>query len=373
VRTLAVTLIVGDSVGGASLSGGVRPAGCARIALAATQIGLTNSFSVPAGWPSALVVDLRDNCGAHVLNGTVVASFSNGDPPLTLAGDGFSNLYSATWQPIAQVNPMAITIRAQTPGLPDAVIPLTGGITPNAVPILFRNGTVHNLDPKLGGSVSPGLVAAVYGANLATVSESTTEVPLPATYKGTQVLIGPYSAPFYYVSPGQLNVQVPSELIPNLPYSVVVSVNGALTVPDNITAAPAVPGIAYYGGGTVIAQHNDFAAHPPFPFVVTEADPAKRDEYLIVYLVGLGVTNPVVATGQPSPAAEPLGRPLLPVTITLGGLPVNAPFIGLTPFGVGLYQISFQVPHNAPLNTPLDLVITQNGLTANATTLTIAP
>jgi len=175
------------------------------------------------------------------------------------------------------------------------------------------------------------------------------------------------------VSPGQLNVQVPSELSPNLPYSVVVSVNGALTVPDNINVVPAVPGVASYAGGRVIAQHNDFAAHPPYPFVVTDADPAKRDEYLIVYLVGLGATNPPVATGQPSPGAEPLGRPVVPVTVTLGGQPVNAPFIGLTPFAVGLFQISFQVPHNAPLNTPLNLVVTQGGLTANLTTLTIAP
>src|SRR6185295_229348 len=109
-----------------------------------------------------------------------------------------------------------------------------------------------------------------------------------------------------------------------------------LTVPDSVNLVPAVPGIAYYGGGKVIAQHNDFAAHPPYPFVVTDADPAKRDEYLIVYLVGLGATNPTVATGAASPAAEPLGRPVLPVTMTLGGQPVTPAYVGLTPFAVGL-------------------------------------
>jgi uncharacterized protein (TIGR03437 family) len=378
VRTLAVTLIVADgatsgSVSGGSVSGGARFAGCAPNRLAATQIGLTNNFSVPAGWPTALVVDLHDNCGNRVANGTVVASFSNGDPPLTLAGDGISSLYSATWQPVAQVTPMAITIHARASGLPEVAIPLTGGIMGNNVPVLFRNGTVHNLDPKLAGPLSPGLVSAIFGANLATVSESTTEVPLPTSYKGTQVLIGPYSAPLYYVSPGQLNVQIPAELIPNVPYSIVVSVDGALTVPDTVRIAPAVPGIAASGDGKVIAQHNDFANHPPFPFVVTAADPAKRDEYLIVYLVGLGLTNPRVATGAPAPGAEPLARPVVPVTMTLGGQSITPAYVGLTPFAVGLFQITFQVPHDAPLNTPLDLVITQGGVSANVTTLTIAP
>ena len=372
VQTLSITLIVSPS-GGQTLPAGARSAACVRGALAATQIGITNNFSVPAGWPSELVVDLHDNCGAEVRDGTVVASFSNGDPPLTLAGDGNGSLYSATWQPVALVNPMAITIRARTDDLPEVTIALNGGVTPNAVPELFRNGTAHNLDPKLGGPLSPGLVAAIFGANLATVSESTTQVPLPVEYKGTQVLIGPYPAPFFYVSPGQLNVQVPSELAPNLPYSVVVSVNGALTLPDTVHLVPAVPGVAVYGDGKVIAQHNDFGAHPPYPFIVTAADPAKRDEYLIVYLVGLGLTNPVVATGAASPAAEPLGRPVLPVTMTLGGQTITPAFTGLTPFAVGLFQITFQVPHDAPLNTPLNLVVTQGGLTANVTTLTIAP
>src|SRR6185369_15871828 len=84
VQTLAVTFIVADAAGGASLAGGARASSCVRGSLAATQIGVPNNFSVPAGWPTALIVDLRDNCGSRVVDGTVVASFSNGDPPLTL-------------------------------------------------------------------------------------------------------------------------------------------------------------------------------------------------------------------------------------------------------------------------------------------------
>ena len=187
------------------------------------------------------------------------------------------------------------------------------------------------------------------------------------------MLMGPYAAPIYFVSPGQLDVQVPFELTPNLPYPVVVSFNGAYTLPDSINVAPAVPGVAINSDGTVIAQYSDYAHHPPYPYVVRAGDPAKRGDYLVIYLVGLGATNPTVASGAQSPATEPFGRPVNPVTITLGGEAVDPLFVGLTPFAVGLYQINFQVPSDAALNTPLDLVITQNGLVANSSTLTIAP
>jgi uncharacterized protein (TIGR03437 family) len=367
VETLAVTLIVADAPAGESLPAGARAAPCVPTSLSATQIGLTNNFSVPAGWPTALVVDLRDNCGTQVQNGTVVASFSNGDPPLPLTGDGVTGLYSATWQPVAQVTPMTITIHAQSPTLPLITVPLTGGITPNTVPTLFQNGAVHNLDPKLGGPLAPGLVAAVYGSNMASVSESTGAVPLVKLYKGTQVLVGPYEAPLYYVSPGQLNIQIPSELAPNQPYPIVVSANGALTVPDTVNLVPVVPGVAYYSSNNrAIAQHANFD-------LVTDANPAKRDEFLIIYLIGLGATNPAVASGDPSPGTPPFGIPVTPVTVTLGGIPVEVPFVGLTPFSVGLYQINMKVPVSAPLNTPLDLVITQGGVSANVAQLIIAP
>jgi uncharacterized protein (TIGR03437 family) len=44
----------------------------------------------------------------------------------------------------------------------------------------------------------------------------------------------------------------------------------------------------------------------------------------------------------------------------------------MTPGGIGLFQINFQVPSNARLNTPLDVVVKQGSATAKTTTLTIS-
>lgn len=113
VTSLAITFIVADSAAEEPAPAGVRAAGCTPSKLAVTPTGPFNNFNVPAGWPEALVVDLRDDCGQPVEGASVVASFSNGDPPLTLRADGDSGAYSADWQPGAPADNINIVIRAR--------------------------------------------------------------------------------------------------------------------------------------------------------------------------------------------------------------------------------------------------------------------
>ena len=97
-----------------------------------------------------------------------------------------------------------------------------------------------------------------------------------------------------------------------------------------------------------------------------------RGELLVMYLVGLGATNPVVPSGAASPIT-PLARPVKDVSVSIDGQPAQIAFSGMTPGGVGLAQINFYVPANARLNAPLDVVVTQDGVPANTTKLTVAP
>ena len=81
IRTVNVTLVVQPSTASSALKTLSAVTGCAPAKLALTQTGLTNSFAAPAGWPTPLIVQLANDCGDPVLNGQVVATFSNGDPP----------------------------------------------------------------------------------------------------------------------------------------------------------------------------------------------------------------------------------------------------------------------------------------------------
>jgi uncharacterized protein (TIGR03437 family) len=364
LRTVNVVLIVQPAGTTASVTG-LRPlAVCAPGKLAVTETGIVNNFAVPAKWPATLIVKLNDDCGNSVTNGNVVASFSNGDAPVSLRGDGQGN-YSATWQPGSVSSQMQVTVRAAAGSFEPAVFRVLGSISQNQVPVLYRNGELNNLNPVVGAALAPGTVAQVYGSGLASATVLPNVLPLPASFNGTAVLVGGFAAPLYYLSDGQLNVQIPSELAPDQSYPIIVSANGALTLPDIIDIVPATPGGAAYADGHLIAQHSaDYS-------LVTADHPAKPGEYLIMYLAGMGATSPAVASGQPAPNIEPLARVRMQPTVTVDGQNAVVNYAGLTPGAVGLYQINFQVPLSAH-SGDLNIVITQNGQNANMTMLSVS-
>jgi uncharacterized protein (TIGR03437 family) len=346
VRTVNVTLIISSSAATASALS-LAPAtpnalpkasSCTPTVLVPAQTGLVNSFSQPAGWPTPLEIVLANDCGSVVTNGQVVATFSNGDPPLALplANSG-QGLYSGTWSPANSSSQVAINVTASAPGFAAATSQIAGAVVPNAVPLLTPNSTLHSFDPLIGGALAPGTIVAIYGRNLAAQAAQPASIPpLPTAFNGTSVIVGGMQAPLYYVSPGQINAQIPFELQPGIQYQVIVSANGALTTPQPIQLSAATPGLAAFADGTLIAQHSDGS-------VVSLTSPAKAGEYLVAYLAGLGDTTVPVASGTASPST-PLAQPSDTPALTINGVQSPFLFAGLTPGLVGLYQMNFQVP-----------------------------
>ena len=370
VRTVNVTLIVanpGGAVKASSVTRVTQPKAltCTPTALAPAQTGLVNNFSEPAAWPTPLVIQLSDDCGSAVNNGQIVATFTNGDPPLILnLADPTKALYSGTWSPRKAASQVAVNIRASAPGYPDATTQIAGAVVPNAAPLLTPHGTLHSFDPLIGAALAPGTIVAIYGQNLASLTTQPTTIPLPTVVNGTTVLVGGIPAPMYYVSAGQINAQIPFELQPGQQYQVIVSANGALTTPDSVQLSTAAPGLAAFGDGTLIAQHGDGS-------LVSAASPAKSGEYLVAYLAGLGNTNVNLASGAASPAV-PLAIPTDTPALNINGGQYPLLFAGLTPGLVGLYQMNFQVPAGLPAGT-ITIALTQGGASSNQTTLPYQP
>jgi len=367
VRAVNVTLIVAPGAGAsdrtASTSALPKATTCSPTQLVPTLTSLVNLFAQSASWPSTLTVLLVDNCGNPVANGQVVATFNNGDPQLRLlATDSTSGIYSNTWTP-GNVSPdLAIVVSATASGFPavPATVQIFGQVTPNAVPLLNQNGTLNAFAPVLGAPLAPGTIVQIYGSNLTAQTTLASTIPLPTNLNSTSVLIGGLLAPLYYVSPGQINAQVPFELTAGNPYEAIVVVNDAYSNSNLIQLVADAPGIAQYAAGQTIAQHVGDNS------LITETSPASPGEYVVFYVAGMGLTTPKVASGIASPSTN-LATPLDMPTLTLNGASVtNILFAGLTPTLVGLYQVDFQVPANVP-NGDLPLVLTQtSGLTASA-------
>jgi len=209
------------------------------------------------------------------------------------------------------------------------------------------------------GGLCPGVVAHIYGLNMAATTAYTKAVPLQTSSNGTYVLVGTKRAPLFYISAGTVDVQIPSELAPGQYLLLVVTANGN-SIPQTITLGAVAPGIATSVDGYALARD--------FSFVSRQA-PAHPGDYVSVYLVGMGATKPAVASGsQPSGSTLPTVN-VMPA-VTVDGQKAKILFAGLTKFSVGLYQIVFQIPLLAR-EGDLPLVVSQSGASANAATITV--
>jgi uncharacterized protein (TIGR03437 family) len=366
VRTVNVTFIVPASSSDAGLTAALADtpkATCAPANLIVIPTSLEGNFSTPAAWPRTVAAQLADDCGNPVPSGRVVAEFSNGDPPLSLnLSDNKAAVYSSTWTPTHAATQLRVTANASASGLPPASTQILGAVNENVAPILAKNGTLHNLYPQPGAPLAPGTIVQIFGSGLAATTGGT-NIPLPTVLNGTSVLIGGELAPLYFVSSGQINAQIPVDLLPGQEYQVLVVANNAYTTPDAIHIAPVTPGIARLANGQVIAQHADFS-------LVSEDAPAKPGEFLVAYLAGMGLTDNPVGTGAQAPSS-PLAAVNSFASVAVDGEAASVLFAGLTPGFIGLYQINFQVPADAQ-SGDRKLEIFQGGVAANTSVLPVA-
>jgi len=162
VRTVTVTLIVASTAVARS-SGGLTSLdavpGCTPTAMVPAQMGLLSNFSAPTSWPTPISIQLLNNCGGTISNGQIVATFSNGDPPLALnLADVRSGLYAGTWTPRKTSSQVSISARASAPGFPAVTAQLAGAVTPNAHSEPQQHAA--SLQPPGGRGAGPGNAGA---------------------------------------------------------------------------------------------------------------------------------------------------------------------------------------------------------------------
>ena len=228
-----------------------------------------------------------------------------------------------------------------------------------AAPELSAGGVVNGA--SFAAKVAPGALISLFGTDLAVETVGATELPLPRQLGGTSVTIGGKAAPLVYVSAGQINAQVPYEVVEGPAVPVVVTVNGEVSTPGSVSVVSAAPGIFQFGQRRAVVQNADYSVN-------TAENGAAVNSYAVAYLTGAGQVDNGVASGAAA-KGDPISRPRSLVTATLNGVAVEVAFAGLTPEFVGLMQVNFKVPSFLPGSYVL--VVTANGEKSNAAMVTV--
>jgi uncharacterized protein (TIGR03437 family) len=231
---------------------------------------------------------------------------------------------------------------AAVPGSPigelSAVFDIVLDYTPSdtlagSSPAIFgMNGVVH------GASYQPVVAAgswiSIFGSNLA---------PDARTWKAATAIVGVAvnvnnkPAVVCYISPSQLNVEVPSDVSGTAQVTVTHAGGSAST---SVSVQAAQPGFFVFAQNHVAAVRADGSYIGPANLLdgVTTT-PAKPGDQVLLFGTGFGATDPAVPAGEVVTTPAPLANA---VKIRIDATDAVVAYAGLV--GAGLYQFNITIP-----------------------------
>jgi len=230
-------------------------------------------------------------------------------------------------------------------------VPVSG-----AAPVINEGGVISASAFGAFGSAAPGSWIEIYGSNLSTETRAWTNadfngVNAPVLLGGTTVTIGGRAAFLSYVSPGQINAQVPTDVGPG-PVELTVSTVNGTSAPYTLMVKDVQPGLFappsfQIGGkqyvGALFPDGVTFVL-PTGAVAGVTSRPAHPNETIILYGVGFGPVSPPIPAGQLVQQKNTLTTPL---QISIGQNPAQLTYVGLAPGLVGVYQFNVVVPETA--------------------------
>ncbi|MGE0887004.1 MAG: right-handed parallel beta-helix repeat-containing protein [Blastocatellales bacterium] len=227
-----------------------------------------------------------------------------------------------------------------------------------------------------GAALAPESIIAAFGGNLATATLSATTVPLPTTLAGTNVKIRDAMgterpAPLFFVSPTQINYQIPAGTINGTAAIVIASSNGqasqtnvqiARVAPALFTANASGQGVAaayalrIKANGSQISEPIAQFDQAQSRFVVRPIDLGDASDQVYVILFGSGLR---------------FRSSLTAVSAQVGGTPATVTYVGVQGEFVGLDQANVLLPRSLIGRGEVDVVLTIDGQAANTVRISI--
>ena len=232
-------------------------------------------------------------------------------------------------------------------------------LTP-ADPVVTSGGVANaaSFQPQ----ISPGALASVFGTGLSNATYMS-GLPYPTSLgasslggSGVSVSVNGKAAPVFFVSPTQINFQVPWETAIGTA-SVTVSVAGGVSNAVSVPVVSAGPGLFLSGRSAVVQNAADYSLNGP-------GRPAAAGSTIIAYLTGSGPVSPAADDGLAAPLTS-LVYATASHGAAIGSTAATVSFAGLAPGWAGLVQVNVAVPAGLATGT-YPLTVTIDGQTSNA-------
>lgn len=346
--------------------------------------------SVTASAPANLTLyTVRDTTGA-VLAGTILSDIDyrfpgptqfigidiesgtaaqNGTSALSLTegfydGTGTGNYYD--WCPpildqglltALIANPQNYYVSMHTTADPGGAVRAQLSGVSNAVPAVAA-ALSADLDVN-ATTLAPGELFSIFGTNLVNAGTDLSGwigQTLPTSLNGASISVGLRRSAVLFVSPGQINAQLPVDT-PFGPQTLIVTSPNGTSLGYSVQVAAVAPAI-FFSPIAAVLKNADYS-------LVSTANPAKAGDILLVYCTGLGQTSPALTTGSISSVVANTAT----VTATIGGKAATVIYSIASPSFPGLYQVAVTVP--AGLTGSVPLVLEESGASSNSVTIAL--
>jgi len=218
-------------------------------------------------------------------------------------------------------------------------------------------------------------IVAMFGSGLANTTEGATSIPLPLSLAGVSIKVrdnrgSERDAPLFYVSPTQVNYQIPEGVFAGDATATVSRGGEAISV-ETINIADVAPGLFSadasgkgVAAGVALRVKTDSQGYEMIAtydqtqnkFVAIPIDLGPESDQVFLSLFGTGWRF------RSSEAA---------VKVTVGGVDVPVLYVGSQPTFAGLDQLNVQLPRTLAGKGEVDLVMTVDGKVANTTRINV--
>lgn len=215
-------------------------------------------------------------------------------------------------------------------------------------------------------TAAPGSLVTLLGTGMAASTAAATSFPLPVSLAGVSVYVNGVNAPLIYVSPAQINFQMPWGARAGTA-TVTLLASGTQSNVLTFPVSAAAPGV--FAGAVLVSATGQAA-------VAAKGRAIHAGEYLTVLATGLGAVSTTPDDGA-ALADFTLDSLTVTPTVTIGGISATVAFAGLAPPGpnpytAGVYQLNVLVPAGVAAGDGVPVVVTSSGVASSPVNISVA-